>query len=148
MVYNFQVEDYHTYHVGCFYVLVHNADYNQSPKEIMAERTKGLDTREHSYKYKQISAKEKSRLESKVRDRTITKDEYKTLRWNEKMATKHRNGVNKFWKQERVRLQNGQNGTRTGHLNKRLIFLKVNVPSIVGKLYKGTILIAYPNILT
>ena len=64
------------------------------------------------------------------------------------MATKHRNGVNKFWKQERVRLQNGQNGTRTGHLNKRLIFLKVNVQSIVGKLYKGTILIAYPNILT
>ena len=96
-VYNFQVEDFHTYHVGCFYVLVHNADYNQSPKEIMAERTKGLDTREHSSKYKQISAKEKSRLESKVRDRTITKDEYKTLRWNEKMATKRRNGVNKFW---------------------------------------------------
>ena len=60
-VYNFQVEDFHTYHVGCFYVLVHNADYNQSPKEIMAERTKGLDTREHSSKYKQISAKEKSR---------------------------------------------------------------------------------------
>lgn len=24
------------------------------------------------------------------------------------MATKRRNGVNKFWKQERVRLQNGQ----------------------------------------
>lgn len=96
-VYNFQGEDFHTYHVGCFYVLVHNADYNQSPNEIMAERTKGLDTREHSSKYKQISAKEKSRLESKVRDRTITKDEYKTLRWNEKMATKRRNGVNKFW---------------------------------------------------
>ena len=62
-VYNFQVEDFHTYHVSGFGVLVHNADYNQSPKEIMAERTKGLDTREHSYKYKQISAKEKSRLE-------------------------------------------------------------------------------------
>ena len=30
-VYNFQVEGFHTYHVGCFYVLVHNADYNQSP---------------------------------------------------------------------------------------------------------------------
>ena len=147
-MYNFQVEDFYTYHVGCFYVLVHNADYNQSPKEIMAERTKGLDTREHSSKYKQISAKEKARLKVKIRNRTITKDEYKTLRWNEKMATKRRNGVNKFWKQERVRLQNGQNGTQTGHLNKRLIFLKVNVQSIVEKLYKGTILIAYPNILT
>lgn len=95
-MYNFQVEDFYTYHVGCFYVLVHNADYNQSPKEIMAERTKGLDTREHSSKYKKISAKEKARLKVKIRNRTITKDEYKTLRWNEKMATKRRNGVNKF----------------------------------------------------
>ena len=95
-MYNFQVEDFYTYHVGCFYVLVHNADYNQSPKEIMAERTKGLDTREHSSKYKQISAKEKARLKVKIRNRTITKDEYKTLSWNEKMATKRRNGVNKF----------------------------------------------------
>ena len=95
-MYNFQVEDYHTYHVSGFGVLVHNVDYNQSPKEIMAERTKGLDTREHSSKYKQISAKEKARLKVKIRNRTITKDEYKTLRWNEKMATKRRNGVNKF----------------------------------------------------
>ena len=78
-VYNFQVDEYHTYFVGDTSVLVHNVDYNQSPKEIMAERTKDLDTQEHPSKYKQISAKEKARLEAKVQDRTITKEEYKTL---------------------------------------------------------------------
>lgn len=40
--------------------------------------------------------KKRQRLKVKIRNRTITKDEYKTLRWNEKMATKRRNGVNKF----------------------------------------------------
>ncbi len=30
-VYNFQVDEYHTYFVGDTSVLVHNADYNQSP---------------------------------------------------------------------------------------------------------------------
>ena len=30
-VYNFQVEDFHTYHVGSLGVLVHNADYPKSP---------------------------------------------------------------------------------------------------------------------
>lgn len=78
-VYNFKVDKFHTYFVGGTSVLVHNADYNQSPKEIMAERTKDLDTQEHPSKYKQISAKEKARLEAKVQDRTITKEEYKTL---------------------------------------------------------------------
>ena len=32
-VYNFQVEDYHTYFVGEMNVLVHNADYPKSPGE-------------------------------------------------------------------------------------------------------------------
>ena len=29
-VYNFQVEDYHTYFVGNNYILVHNADYSEN----------------------------------------------------------------------------------------------------------------------
>ena len=78
----------------------------------MAERTKDLDTQEHPSKYKHISAKEKARLEGKVQDRTISKEEYKTLERNKKMSTKRQNGVNKFWEQERTRLQNGENGTR------------------------------------
>ena len=136
-VYNFQVEGFHTYHVGCFYVLVHNADYNQSPKEIMAERTKGLDTREHPSKYKQISAKEKSRLESKVRDRTITKDEYKKLEWNKKISARRQDAVNEFWDQEQIRLQKGENGTRNWSPQQKADILNGKRPTYNGKTIQG-----------
>ena len=136
-VYNFQVEGFHTYHVGCFYVLVHNADYNQSPKEIMAERTKGLDTREHPSKYKQISAKEKSRLESKVRDRTITKDEYKKLEWNKKISAKRQDAVNEFWDQEQIRFQKGENGTRNWSPQQKADILNGKRPTYNGKTIQG-----------
>ena len=136
-VYNFQVEGFHTYHVGCFYVLVHNADYNQSPKEIMADRTKGLDTREHPSKYKQISAKEKSRLESKVRDRTITKDEYKKLEWNKKISAKRQDAVNEFWDQEQIRLQKGENGTRNWSPQQKADILNGKRPTYNGKTIQG-----------
>ena len=136
-VYNFKVDKCHTYFVGSVPVLVHNADYNQSPKEIMADRTKDLDTQEHPSKHKQISAKEKARLEAKVQDRTITKDEYKTLEWNKKMATKRRNGVNKFWEQERTRLQNGENGTRNWSPQQKADILNGKRPTYNGKTVQG-----------
>ena len=136
-VYNFQVEGFHTYHVCTLGVLVHNADYNQSPKEIMAERTKGLDTREHPSKYKQISAKEKSRLESKVRDRTITKDEYKKLEWNKKISAKRQDAVNEFWDQEQIRLQKGENGTRNWSPQQKADILNGKRPTYNGKTIQG-----------
>ena len=136
-VYNFKVDKFHTYFVGDTSVLVHNADYNQSPKEIMAERTKDLDTQEHPSKYKQISAKEKARLEAKVQDRTITKEEYKTLEWNKKMSTKRQNGVNKFWEQERTRLQNGENGTRNWSPQQKADILNGKRPTYNGKTIQG-----------
>ena len=37
-VYNFQVEDYHTYHVSGFGVLVHNAEY--SPEKMQKNKSK------------------------------------------------------------------------------------------------------------
>lgn len=136
-VYNFKVDKWHTYFVGSTSILVHNADYNQSPKEIMAERTKDLDTQEHPSKYKQISAKEKARLEAKVQDRTITKEEYKTLEWNKKMSTKRQNGVNKFWEQERIRLQNGENGTRNWSPQQKADILNGKRPTYNGKTIQG-----------
>ena len=43
---------------------------------------------------------------------TFGTEEYKTLAWNKKMAKKRQDGVNKFWEQERMRLQRGENETR------------------------------------
>ena len=41
-VYNFEVDDFHTYHVGGFGVLVHNADYVEPPKKYQIDKN-GLD---------------------------------------------------------------------------------------------------------
>ena len=40
-VYNFKVEDYHTYHVGSFSMLVHNADYQKQVKQLEVNRENG-----------------------------------------------------------------------------------------------------------
>lgn len=65
------------------------------------------------------------------------------------MATKRRNGVNKFWEQERTRLQNGENGTRNWYLQQKADILNGKRPTYNGKTVQGHhILIAYPNILT
>ena len=118
-------------------VLVHNADYNQSTKEIIAERTKNLDTQEHPAKYKQISAKEKARLSAKVQDRTITKEEYKILEWNKKISFKRQDAVNGFWDQEQVRLQNGENGTRNWSPQQKADILNRKRPTYNGKTIQG-----------
>ena len=136
-VYNFQVVDFHTYHVSKFGVLVHNADYNQSPKEVISERTKELDKQEHPTKNKQISAKEKTKLKTKLNDRTITKDEYKRLKWNEKISQKRQNGVNNFWEQERTRLQNGENGTRNWTSQQKIDILNGGRPKYNGQTLRG-----------
>ena len=47
-VYNFQVEDYHTYHVSCFGVLVHNAEY--SPEKM--QKIKARQKAGHEYEKK------------------------------------------------------------------------------------------------
>jgi hypothetical protein len=136
-VYNLKVEDFHTYYVGENSILVHNADYNQAPKDIIGERSKDLDTREHPSKQKQIGAKEKKLLKSKVEDRTITKEEYKTLKWNEKMSKKRQNGVNKFWEQERTRVKNGENGTRNWSESQKLDIINGKRPKYNGKTIQG-----------
>ena len=136
-VYNFKVDEFHTYFVGSMPVLVHNADYNQSTKEIMAERTKDLDTQEYPTKYKQISAKEKARLSAKFQDRTITKEEYKILEWNKKISFKRQDAVNGFWDQEQVRLQNGENGTRNWSPQQKADILNGKRPTYNGKTIQG-----------
>ena len=40
-VYNFQVEDFHTYHVGENCILVHNASYDDKVSQLQANKKQG-----------------------------------------------------------------------------------------------------------
>ena len=71
-VYNFQVEDFHTYHVSGFGVLVHNAGKDYSRRERMG-RQKGKSPRDQKKQQKQVKAitrelKRRGVPENKIKD--------------------------------------------------------------------------------
>src|SRR5690625_2736710 len=60
---------------------VHNV---KEAKDIIAERTKGLNIKEHPTTTKQMSSTKMKELKDKIDNRTITKQEYADYIWNKK----------------------------------------------------------------
>ena len=58
--------------------------------------TNKLDTREHPTKYKQLSSKKLKVLREKVRNRTITKAEYKQLDWQRRLTARRNQAIKDF----------------------------------------------------
>ncbi|MGE7184005.1 hypothetical protein ACQKKK_08355 [Peribacillus sp. NPDC006672] len=81
-------------------------------KDIIAERTKGLDLNEYPTMTKQMSSKKMKELRDKIDNRTITKQEYADYIWNKKFAKKRDKGVKEFWYQEQQRILNNEPLTR------------------------------------
>lgn len=48
----------------------------------------------------------------KVKNRTITHEEWKQLQWNKRFKRRINNGVDAFWEQERERVLNEETPTR------------------------------------
>lgn len=136
-VYNYKVEDDHTYFVSDFEILVHNADYNQSPEQIIAERTQGYDLEEHPIKQKQLSTSQKTELKQKLNNRTMTKEEYKRWDWNKRFDKRRKAGVRDFWNQEKQRLLNGENGTRNWTTEQKIDIINGTPPKYNGKTIQG-----------
>ncbi|MEI4527213.1 T7SS effector LXG polymorphic toxin [Priestia megaterium] len=86
--------------------------YTVKAEDVIAERVKDFDLREHPVSYKQLSAKKMKELKLKIENRTITKEEYQSYIWNKKFARIRDKGVVEFWKQERIRILNGETPTR------------------------------------
>ncbi|MCG7315371.1 hypothetical protein MHL30_19985 [Priestia flexa] len=76
--------------------------------DIIAERAKGLDLTLRETPYKIMGSKKMKQLNEKVKNRTITKEEWKQLMWNKRFKRRRDNGVDDFWEQERERLLNGE----------------------------------------
>lgn len=74
------------------------------PEAVVAERTKDLDLRPHPTDQKQLSPKKLKELKQKLADRTITKEEYKQLDWNQRFKQSRKQAVDDFWIEERKRL--------------------------------------------
>ena len=62
--------------------------------------------------FRQLGRKQYSRLQKKIADRTITRDEWKRLQWHDRLVERRARGVSLFWEAEAERLTQGLPGTR------------------------------------
>ena len=92
--------------------VISNTIETKTPETIIAERTKGLDLVPHPTTQKQLSPKKMKELKQKIADRTITREEYEQYDWNKRFTQRRNEGVESFWRDERVRLSRGEKGTR------------------------------------
>jgi hypothetical protein len=62
--------------------------------------------------YRQLSNSTRSALLEKVDSRTITREEWARLQWNERLTIRRQEGIDAFWDAERQRLTQGLPGSR------------------------------------
>ncbi len=91
----------------------------------------------HPIKRKQMSTKKKKELRNKVRNRTITKKEYKELDWNRRLAIRRNKGVNLFWNHEKQLLDSKLPGTRNWTDQQERDILNNKRPKFKGKVIKS-----------
>lgn len=108
-----------------------------SPKEIIANRLQGFDLTPHPIQQKQLSSAKMNELKTKIKNRTITKDEYRLYDWNKRLSTRRSTGVKEFWNQERERLINGETPTRNWDANQTNNILNGKTPKVDGKSIQG-----------
>lgn len=112
-----------------------SAVHNPSESDIIAERVKNLDLREHPTK--QMGARRMKKVRGKVDTRTATRKEYQLLRHTERLNARREVGVAQFWNQERERILNGQRPTRPWSAEQREMILGKTPPKINGKTLQG-----------
>lgn len=111
------------------------ASQGENEGDIIKNRVKGLDLREHPVKYK--SSLSFKAIKKKMENRTATKDEIKKFYSMERLAKRRKNGVNDFWKQERRRIKNGEPTTRSWTAAQRQAILDFKRPRVDGKPFQG-----------
>ncbi|WP_339157227.1 contractile injection system protein, VgrG/Pvc8 family [Paenibacillus sp. FSL W8-0186] len=112
---------------------------NGGTNNLIDERAKkaGLDLTPKSSPYTQLGSKTKKKLEDKVNNRTITKEEWKRLEWNKRLASRRDAGVKEFWQQEKRRIKMGEATTRNWSQEQREAILSNKVPTFGGKPITG-----------
>ena len=80
---------------------------------------KGIDTREHATKYKQLSSNRRKILHKKEDNRTITKEEYRRLNWQRRLDKRRRDGIEAFWEAEADRINRKLPTTRNWTVTQR-----------------------------
>lgn len=94
---------------------------------------KGLDSREHPAKYKQMSSKKLKELRKKEANRTLTKAEYKHMEWQRRLTIRRKEGIDNFWEREAELIANNRPTTRNWSAKQRADILKGKRPQYKGE---------------
>ena len=115
---------------------LHNSSVNNpNTHDIISGRVKGLDLRKHPTS--QLSSKKIAEVKTKIKQRSATKKEYKALRHSERFAKRRKQGVKRFWEQERNRIINNQKTTREWSASQKNDILNFRIPKYKGKTIAG-----------
>jgi hypothetical protein len=87
--------------------------------------------------YKPLGPREEAELLAKVKDRTITSDEWERLQFHRRFKNRRNRGVDRFWAQERRRLRAGEPGTRNWTDEQRADILAGRTPKHAGDALEG-----------
>lgn len=97
----------------------------------------GNQYRTHEVPFTPLSKQQRAALNSKLRDRSISKNEYKHLEWDRRFNNRRNRGVDRFWAAERRRLTNGEPGTRNWTKTQIEDILARKRPSFDGETIQG-----------
>ena len=87
--------------------------------------------------YTALTRKQRKTIERKIENRTATKQEYEHYQWNKRFANRRNRGVQRFWSEERKRLQAGQKGTRNWTEQQKQDIINKKTPTYEGKPIQG-----------
>ena len=106
-------------------------------EDIIVERVKNLDTREHSVKNKKfLSQKEMKEIKKKINNRTATMVEYKNYEMTRRFNFNRKEAVKKFWREEQKRIKNNT-PTRNWTPDQIIDILAGRKPKYKGKTIHG-----------
>ena len=112
-------------------------DSRKEAEEIIAERVKNLDTREHSIKHKKfLSQKEMKIIKKKIKERTATMKEYKNYEMTKRFNANRHQAIQTFWKEEAKRIRNNK-PTRKWTAEQARDILAGRKPKFKGKTIHG-----------
>lgn len=107
--------------------------FHGDAERVIADRVAGLDLQEHPISQRQLSTKARRSIAQKINNRTATREEYERYMWDKRFKQRRDAGVELFWKQERLRLERGEKGTRNWTPSQRKDILAGKRPSYKGK---------------
>ena len=117
-------------------IIMYNAYFTRDyMNDIIKARIKELDLNKHPVKKR--SDTPLGEIKNKIKNRTATIDEYKTLMQAKRLKRRRDLGVKRFWKKERLRILNNEPTTRNWNAQQMRDIITGKRPKFLNKTMQG-----------